>query len=207
MAKQVIAVDIDDVLSATAEGFTRYSNEQWGNTHKAENYSEAWADFWNVSIDEAMKRSDIYHASGVIGEFEHYAEALPVLRGLAKKYTLVVITSRKKAIKELTDAWLERHFPGVFSAVHYAGIWDIKEGEERAIERRLSQTKTELARELGASYLIDDQLKHCAGAADAGIAALLFGGRHRTVDRSVLPAGITFVQDWQAVEEYFSAKG
>jgi uncharacterized HAD superfamily protein len=124
VARQIIGVDIDDVLSATAEGFTTYSNERWGNKRKVEQYTEAWVEFWGVSTGEAIKRSDEYHSSDVISQFSYYEQAAPVLRELSKKYKIVVITSRRKMLKTLTDAWLEKYFPTLFEEVHYAGIWD-----------------------------------------------------------------------------------
>jgi len=205
MSEQAIAVDIDDVLSATAEGFTAFSNERWGGKHLAEDYTEAWAEFWGISIEEALKRSDEYHNSNVISTFSHYKESVPVLRKLAEKYKLVVITSRKRMLKELTDTWLEQHYSGIFSEVHYAGIWDA-DGEVRSTEHRLNQTKAELARELGAEYLIDDQPKHCLSAAAIGIKALLFG-RHKVLNNLALPENVIRVADWHAVEEYFDAQG
>lgn len=203
MERQIIGVDIDDVLSASAEGFTKYSNERWGGQYKAEDYTEAWADFWGVSIEEAMKRSDEYHSSTVPAEYDPFLEAVPVLSELHKKYKTVVITSRQKVFKELTNAWIDRHFYGVFDEVHYAGIWD---DDSTSIERRLSATKAGLAKQLGVDYLIDDQLKHCIGAAEVGIGALLFGNHPAILDSS-LPEGIVKIQDWDAVAEYFRAKG
>jgi 5'(3')-deoxyribonucleotidase len=205
MKRKVIAVDIDDVLSLTAEGFAAFSDERWGGKHKSEDYTEAWAEFWNVSIEEALKRSDEYHDSGVIATFNHHGTSVGVLRRLSKKYDIVVITSRRKTLKDLTDTWLATHYPGIFSEVHYAGIWD-HDGEARSIEHRLNQTKTELAQQIGADYLIDDQPKHCVSAAAVGIQALLFG-RHKSLDMLELPAGVIRVADWIAVEEYFDAKG
>lgn len=203
MDKEIIAVDIDDVLALFAQGFAKFSNRRWGGSHRAEDYTEAWADFWNVSLEEAVKRSDEYHESSVISEFAHVVEAVPVLEELAKTYTLIVVTSRRKVLKPMTDAWIDTYFPGIFSAVHFAGIWD---NHEQSIERRLKQSKADLCKELGASYLIDDQLKHCLGAIVAGITPLLFGNNlsHYT---QPIPDAIIRVQDWEAVGEYFRAKG
>jgi uncharacterized HAD superfamily protein len=204
MTRQIIGVDIDDVLSATAEGFTTYSNRRWGNKHKAEQYTEAWAEFWGVSTEEAIKRSDEYHSSGALSRFSYYEQAVPVLRELSKKYKIVVITSRRKTLKTLTDAWLEEHFSGLFEEVHYAGIWDTDDNNH-SIEYRLKQTKADVAQQLGVTYLIDDQLKHCVGAADVGIKALLFGN-HPATRMAQLPDGVVRAEDWHKVREYFHAQ-
>jgi len=203
MPKSIIAIDIDDVLSASAQGFTDFSNERWGNTHRVEDYTEAWAEFWKVPLEEALKRSDEYHESGIVSEFAHFSEAVPVLGRLANKYTLVVVTSRQRELESLTNTWIEKHFPGIFESIHYAGIGDNK---DHSIEERLRHTKAAVCKKLGAHYLIDDQLKHCIGVLEEGIIPLLFGSSLPDASQPI-PAGIVRVQDWQAVEEYFNAQG
>jgi uncharacterized HAD superfamily protein len=195
--RRTIAVDIDDVLSKSAEGFVAFSNERWSMNLTPEDYNEEWAVVWGVSLDEALQRSLEFHASGVIGQYETVDAALPVLERLKKDYDLVVVTSRRSVLKPETDAWIGRHFPGIFKELHYAGIWDNLTND--SVGYALKRTKAELCRELGAEYLIDDQLKHCVGAAEAGIRSLLFATR----PPDGLPHGITPVENWNAVAEYF----
>lgn len=206
MSRQTIAIDIDDVLSANAEGFAKYSNRRWGHNITAEDYTENWAEVWGVPLEEALERANELHASGAFGEYQHIEQAVPVLKALRKKYDLVVVTSRRTVIKPETDRWVERHFPGLFSGIHYAGIWDnARGGDKAAFARRINNTKAELCREIGAEYLIDDQVKHCVSAAEAGITCLLFGDYkwNRSVE---LPKGIVRVQDWDEVARYFHAQ-
>ncbi|HJQ08525.1 MAG TPA: hypothetical protein VJ836_03545 [Candidatus Saccharimonadales bacterium] len=40
--RRIIAVDIDDVLSASAEGFVVFSNKQWGTRLTLDDYTEDW---------------------------------------------------------------------------------------------------------------------------------------------------------------------
>ncbi|HSW99256.1 MAG TPA: hypothetical protein VLF71_05465 [Candidatus Saccharimonadales bacterium] len=195
--RKTIAVDIDDVLSKSAEGFIAFSNERWGMALKPEDYQEEWAVVWGVSLDEALERSIAFHASGAVGRYLPNEAAMPALKKLAKAYDLVAVTSRRKLLQPETDAWMERHFPGIFKELHYAGIWD--DLQKKGVEGALKQTKAELCREIGAEYLVDDQIKHCVGAASAGIKALLFGAGTGTA----VPSGVTPVANWAAVKEYF----
>jgi 5'(3')-deoxyribonucleotidase len=200
--RKKIAIDIDDVLSRTAEGFIAFSNQRWGLSLKPEDYQEEWAVVWGVPVEDALKRSIEFHATGVVGSFEPNEAALPVLKRLAKQYELVTVTSRRSIIKPETDAWIERHFPGIFSELHYAGIWD--KTDHTDVHQRLKHTKAELLSEIGADFLIDDLLKHCRGAAKAGIPAILFAAPHKGGwDGSALPAGITYARHWEEVAEYF----
>jgi uncharacterized HAD superfamily protein len=201
--RKTIAVDVDDVLARSAEGFVSFSNEQWGSQMTVDDYTEAWDVAWRVDIDEAIARAKIFLTSGVFGTFKYDETALPVLAHLQKRYNLIVVTSRRKILKPQTNEWLDRHFPGIFSGVHFVGIWD--DATKDDAHTRLKQTKADMCRELGAEYLIDDQPKHCVAVAEAGLEALLFGtyawNRHGS-----LPRAVTRVPNWTAVQEYFDAK-
>lgn len=199
MVRQKIGVDVDDVLSRSAEGFADFSTKRWGKAHRAEDYTEDWAAFWGAPLEEALQRVKEVHTSGVFGKFLHFEAALPALRELAQRYELIVITSRREQLKPETDAWIARHFPDVFSGVHYAGIWD----READPHHLLKQTKASICRELGVQYLIDDQPKHCIAAAESGINALLFGD-YAWNRSGELPARVTRVKDWQSVVHYFN---
>jgi len=200
---QTIAVDLDDVLSATAEGFIAHTNKLWGHRLRAEDYEDEWAKLWGVPLEEAIQRSELlFKDVAYVGEYARLDDAPEVLRRLSKRYNLVILTSRRIVLKEVTEAWLEKHFPGVFSEVLFAGIWD---GDEHVLAK-LHKSKADMCKQIGADYLIDDQLKHCLGAEKAGVTCLLFGeyGWNKTED--ALPAGVVRVKNWKEVEDYFDAK-
>lgn len=194
MTKLRIAIDIDDVLSANAEGFVRFSNERWGTNLTVEDYDEHWGELWKVEHDEVERRAVEFHTSGVVAHYRHDAWAKSVLQRLREHFDLVVVTSRRRLIVKETEAWLERYF----SEVHYAGMWDTLAGG------RYTMTKAEMCREIGADYLVDDQLKHCLAAAEAGIPAVLFGDYTWNQAES-LPERVTRCRDWGEVEAYFEA--
>ena len=200
---KTIAVDIDDVLSATAEGFAAFTNKHFGGSMQASDYQEEWAKAWGVTIQEAIVRADQLHASGMFGNTDPFIEALPVLLALKERYRLILITSRQTRLKPETMAWLDRHFPGVFSDIHFMGIWE--RYDHTNAEERAKITKAEMCKQLGADYLIDDQLKHCLGAAEAGVPSLLFG-EYGWNKADQLPDGVTRVRDWGEIEEYFDAQ-
>ena len=199
MAKQVIAVDIDDVLAATAESLVAYSNQQWGMNLVPEDYRERWGEMWGVDVETERQRATHVHEQRLFRDFTHDEAALPVLTRLAEKYELVIATSRTRNIRDDTLEWLELHYPGLFSDVHQSGLYD-----EFTAESHLG-TKAELIKEIGADYLIDDQPKHCLAVAEAGIETILFGDYswQRGLE---LPAGVTRCHDWAAVGEYFDGR-
>ena len=200
MPREIIGVDIDDVLSDSAEGFTAFSNEYFDTHLSPSDYSEHWAEMWQVDNDEVARRALIYNDSGVAGRFQHREQAKPVLESLAERYRLLALTSRNSGLIEQTNAWLDTHFNGIFDDVQFAGIFDgpLHDG-------MLHMTKADLFASNEVSYVIDDQLKHCLAAAKLGVRAVLFGDYRWNRDAEV-PSLITRCRDWPAVQEYFDAK-
>lgn len=197
---RVIAFDIDDVLAANAEGFAAFSNAQWGTSMTAADFSEDWMSMWGVPEEEMRERSRIFHASDAVAHYEPYLEALPVLTKLQSSSDLRVVTSRQRAIRDHTDTWIKQYFPGVFTDVHYSGIFDSNNASAHKL------TKADVLREISANYLVDDQLKHCIAAAEMGIPAVLFGS-YPWNQTETLPNGIVRCVNWKEVEEYFNEQG
>lgn len=198
MPKRTIAVDIDDVLADNAAGFVAFSNEMWGTNLTPEDYDEHWAEVWAVEHEEVKRRANLFHEHGVVRGYVHTDAALPVLHRLSDDYNLRIVTSRRLQIRDDTLGWVHKHYPGIFSdeTIHFAGIWD--DIDDQSIHR----TKLEAINDIGADFLIDDQLKHCRAVADAGKRALLFGDYTWNQALS-LEGGIRRVTDWRAVERYF----
>jgi 5'(3')-deoxyribonucleotidase len=196
MSKKTIAVDVDDVLAANVPAFIAFSNERWGTSLTVEDYSEHWGDLWKVDQEEWARRAVEFHDSGVVSTLEVIPRADAVLKTLAMAYDLVIVTSRRTQINKETGEWINRYFPGIFSDVHFAGMWDeVTEASSRA-------TKAALCKQIGADYLIDDHLKHCQAAAEVGIESLLFGD-YPWNQANDLPPNIKRVSDWPAISEYF----
>ncbi len=199
MKKPIIAVDIDDVLAAHAEGFVAFSNEKWGTRLQPEDYDEHWVKMWKIEHEEVERRASEYHKSGTFGRLRHNKDAIPVLLELSKDYELVIITARRKEIQKESLEWINERYPNIFSAVHFAGIWDT------TTHMSHTMTKAELCKTIGVSFLIDDQLKHCEGAAAIGIKAVLFGS-YTWNRKDELMDGVERCEDWHVVGEYFNGQ-
>jgi 5'(3')-deoxyribonucleotidase len=200
MSKPIIAVDLDDVLGNENHAMMHFMNQHYGYTHTPEDYNVTgeygpyWWKIWGVDEAEGLKRYEEFVAAKVAYEvvLEPLPGAIKVLSHLKKSYDLVIITSRPAPLLEVTERWLEEHYPKLFDGVHFVKLW--AEGKK--------VTKAEIGKALGARYLIDDSAEHCTFAQESGIQALLFGdyGWNRAVS---LPAGVVRVGDWLAVQEYF----
>lgn len=203
MKKQTIAVDIDDVLAANAEAFVKFSNDRWGTHLTVDDFTENWAEMWQVEHDEWIARRHAVIDSKLHTSYRFFEEARPVLKELKKRYKLIVVSARSKQISKDTTDWIGRNFADIFTEIHYAKIWD---DMDRPIHEKIKLTKKDILQQVGADYLIDDQLKHCTAAAEAGIESLLFGD-YAWNQAKRLPARVTRIKDWQSVLEFFDAKG
>ncbi len=191
MSKPIIAVDIDNVLARHADALMDLYNDTYGTSFSAYDYDEQWS--W---MDDKARMDDFHPkfiASGLHGRMEPLVGSQEAIRILHQKYDLVIITARWKEVVELTLDWVNKNFPGMFIGVHFAQIWQ---------ENGNMVSKAEIGKQLGAAYLIDDNLSHCLLAAEAGISSVLFGD-YGWNKKETLPKLVVRAESWQAVQEYF----
>jgi uncharacterized HAD superfamily protein len=199
MNKPIIAVDIDDVIAANAQGFVDWSNSRYGTSLSVDDYDDRWALVWRVEHDEAERRALEYHASGHISTYNQIDGAYPVLKKLSESYKLILITARRISINQLTRDWINKYYPNIFEDIIFAGFFDAPTPES------LKMTKAETAKQHLADYLIDDQLKHCLAASEVGITALLFGN-YSWNQNEELPNNVIRISDWPSILDYFEKK-
>ena len=199
--KPTIAVDIDNVLANTAESFAQYSNTTWGTNISEADFSEDFTRVWGVSYEEALRRMDEIYETDLFLSITPKVGAHDAVRSLKGKYDLVVLTSRRKSNAEHSLDWVETHYPGCFSEVYFSGIYD----NNLADPSLLNLTKGQILQQIGASYLIDDEPKHCISAANLGIPSILF--QPRMVSPSLLDTNlITTLKSWYDVRQFYHAK-
>lgn len=197
MIKPTIAVDIDDVLVDEAEFVIAYSNQTWGHALTLDDYTEHWGELWQVGPGEVERRADALHEPGIKSAYRLIQDAHDTLIALKKQYRLVILTSRRAKVKQETLDWLETNFADVFSEIRFTGFYDTRSADRHTF------TKGDILVEMGVSYLIDDQLKHCLGAAERGLEVILFGTR--SLPQGVtLPSNIAQCPDWKSVKAYFN---
>ena len=195
MLERTIAVDIDDVLTKSTDLIRQEANYYAGIDLQPEHYMVP-GEYWNYY-------ETIWEAHGILDKvnFDNFelklkSDVLPqegaveVLHRLSRRFNIVVITARNEQWREATETWLEQHFIDTPLKLYFAG------NTEHAVHR----TKGQLAAELGASWLIDDHVKHCIDANIAGVTALLFGSYGW---QQSIPDTIIQFKNWQEIEEYF----
>jgi uncharacterized HAD superfamily protein len=161
----IIGVDLDDVLLDFFGTFCGYVNKTRGTSYTRENQTDfAVEKSWGWSKEDAYQAVlDFYHS-------EDHRSAIPVsgavdaIAQLSKEHTIHVITSKPEFMKEETERWIQKYFPGMISSIqfmnHYHG-----DGKKRS--------KAETCRELGIQVFVDDSAEQARNVSSVGIPVLM----------------------------------
>lgn len=200
MSRKVIAIDVDDVLADSTEALRLEVNKRRGVELSSEHYKvpgEYWGYYERVWHDNDVRITMAELNPQMVHDQSHvlaYNQAFEVLTGLSERYELVVVTAREPSWETATHRWLNQEFPGLFSQVLFAGG---KTGLR-------NKSKGQLCVDVGASFLIDDNVEQAKTALERNLEVILFGtyGWHQNI-----PANIVRCNNWIEVKEYFDAQG
>lgn len=192
MKRKAIAIDIDDVMVAHVDAFLEFSNKNYGTNYTIEDYCDRWGILWKIEDDaEIKRRAREFHTPESAMSYRFLDGAKDAIEQLGKSYDLYIVTARPEYLVEITQEWVNMHLNGVFKGVHFVPIW-IPENKV---------TKADICRQIGASYLIDDVVKHCNLAAEGGITAVLFGD-YAWNRNDEIKKGVVRCKDWQEVVNF-----
>ncbi len=199
MTRQIIAVDIDDVLADTTDTLRLFVNDKFG-VDLGKHHYRVKAEYWGYY--ETVWSKHGIQASGVLDEFHakytlNQMDAKPVygakkaISMLSSKYTLVAVSSRAVDQQLETERWLKHVFGDVFKTVLCIDT------------RKTGLEKGETCHQLGARFLIDDNVDHCDSAIRAGLTAVLFG-LYGWQHEDKISEKIVRCPSWGLVSEYFN---
>ena len=112
MAKERIAIDMDDVMAATGKKILKYYNDLIGTAFTEQHFD-------NKSYFEIFDEKN-YHLireavfkPGFFRDVEVMADAVEVIRQLHEKYEIFIVSAATEFPNSLKDKmdWLEEHFP------------------------------------------------------------------------------------------------
>lgn len=192
MSKEVIAVDIDDVVVNVAQRITDHYNQTYGaELSLADYYSRDLSLLKVPDIDTAIQRFYKYLESDEFFVQPPAEEAIKNLDTLRQSYDLYAVTGRHRNMREQTKMWLNTHLPDVFQECVFTEYYSI--GREEGFH-----TKAAICQRIAAIALIEDHIGHAIEVAEAGIQVYLFGEYPWNASNS-LPANILRVKNWQEV--------
>jgi 5'(3')-deoxyribonucleotidase len=198
MSRLKLAIDIDDVLANSTDALRLFVNLKRGVNLREEHYkieAEYWGYYESVWEQHGIDKKDLmreFHSRLVKSQSDirTIPGSVEGTKKLSQKYDLIPMTSRPEEMKAETENWLKEEFGPVFT--------------ERPVfigfGFNAKRTKGEVCKELGITYLIDDNVDHCKTALERGVGAVLFGdyGWNRR-----MPEGLVRCKNWQEVLEYF----
>ena len=190
--KETIAVDLDMCLGDYATPFCAWSNRELGTDLEPQYYSEDWPVLWGVDEVEVARRTEILNKSGIVKTLPVIASAGAACMELAKRFDLIIATSRPQFLIPASRTWVNRNFPGMFKEVFSTGTW----GSELL-------TKGQVLCAKGVPYLVDDQPKHAIGMSSAGGTGVLYGDYTWSRDVDCGDSPIVVARTWEAVKRYF----
>lgn len=198
--KPIIAIDIDDVLADTTDVLRIFVNNKHKRNLQSHHYHVKTGIYWG-HYEKVWENHDI-NGDGIIDEFHaSYVSdqshvpaitgAVESLQEMHKNFQLIAISSRSTEMQDATERWLKDRFNSQFDSVICIG-----HGKKSKI------TKGQACKNLGARYLIDDNIGHCEDALKHNVQPVLFGdyGWH---DSNQIRDNYIHCKNWQEVVEYF----
>lgn len=187
MRRLVIAIDCDDVLVRTTPFLVDAYNAKYGTKATLAQSHDPAFDIWQADEDTQVERW------GQLTETEGYKDLGPeptearVLRDLAQRHELHLVTARKEHERKYTREMLERELKGVFTSMEFVG-WNGSKGD--------------VCKRIGADVLVDDNWRHLENAIENGLpesGAILFGDYPwNEADRA--RSNLTHCTDWASIK-------
>lgn len=185
MRRLVIAIDCDDVLVPSTRFIVDEYNRRYGTTVTYARAHESGNEQWGATREEARDRIYDIQLSSEYGAVAPYDDAIHAIKRLAVKHELHLVTARDTKVLGVTEAMIERYFPGCFDALEHVG---------------LDGTKGDICQRLVADALIDDNLKHLTHAAECGVENLFWFGDYPWNKEGSTPRGLIRCASWSDIE-------
>ncbi len=185
-----IHVDVDDTLADTTTMILHYlkikHNIILDRTKLVyPNYLDVLFKSYSTRIVRDFENSEFHK------EIAPLQNSIEMIRKLAEKHELIIISGRRLDLKEKTIDWLSKFFPKCFKDVHLVNHFP-NEGEERGLP------KDELCKKLNCDFSIDDDVNVALKIASYGIKVLLMN-QPWNASYEIKESNITRVNNWEEI--------
>ncbi|MEK6928874.1 MAG: hypothetical protein AABW65_02885 [Nanoarchaeota archaeon] len=190
MAK--IMCDVDDVLVHFVPVLNNWYNKEYRTSCTWEEYkSYVFSNVWKISKKEANNIVNRFIESRNFLELPIIKDSFECLSYLKDHHELEVVTSRTEDLKDVTTLLIKREFPLIFNEINFSKNYYINNN---------GKSKSEICKERGADFLIEDSKDYALQCADAGIKVLLL---KRPWNNQCLHPLIIPCRSWKQVFTYF----
>lgn len=108
----IIGVDMDDVLVEYVRSFLNFNNER-------NKTNLSFEDFTNIS--KSVDKDNSFFRSDFFKKMEICKDAAKVIKKLAEKNNLFIVTARQAEWKDSTEKFVNENFPNCFRGIFFAG--------------------------------------------------------------------------------------
>ncbi len=151
--KKKVGVDLDDVLLNLSPALCAYHNARHGTNLVRDDIKDY--DLWNIL---ECSKEEVYELVEAFYDSPEHLAALPVsgaheaLQALMERYEFAIVTAKPKRLRDMTQKWIDRHFPGIFTSIHFTGNYHL--------DPTMKPGKRAICEELGIGIFIDDALSN-----------------------------------------------
>jgi len=158
-----IAIDIDEVLTPFLSGLTKFRRPK---IHVPKKFPYLYRDIYGITERESQKMVREFFDSEEFANLELLPGAHQAMKTLKRRGNkLYIVTGRQEVVREKTEDWVQRNFPGVFADVILTNSFTPNEVR-----------KSDVCEILSIDGIIDDNLQTCLECIDQGINAVNFIG-------------------------------
>jgi len=164
---ETLGIDIDEVLADTLNSFLGFYNSRNRTNFQRQDFYiyNDWGKIMGISEQHAM--SEFYEFM-----FSPAGLTIPLISGsqqaiasLGTKYKLVSPTYRSSCFKDITKKYLDSNFQRAISSVEFANHYSTNSGQKLS--------KADLARKMGFTRLVEDQIHAAIECANIGVKVYL----------------------------------
>lgn len=185
MRQLVIAIDCDDVLVSGTEYVISMYNKLYGANVNIEHAHQSDDPEWEIGRDEVFRRIHSIQKSDEYARIPPFADAVKVVKELARRHHLYVVSARHNEVLGVTQAMIATYFPDCFEAIEHVGD---------------DRTKGEVCAAIGADVMIDDNLKNLLSAGEAGVQKLIWFGSYPWQNYDEWVEGVDRCLSWDDIK-------
>jgi len=122
-----IGVDIDEILFPTRSYFgiflnLKYNKNFSGEELQGQEYGFEFYKIYGLTKEQALKNFYEFARTVMFREMQPFPEALLGVIRLKRLRDLHIVSSRQEFLRNITEQQIERHFSGMFSAIHLGNL-------------------------------------------------------------------------------------